>query len=83
MTTKPSTAIRFNTHRGYSAEGQIIIAWKHTPDVIRFHDQTRGIKGEINTGLLHQREIMQAYDAGQYSGVWFDNELAEQMLAND
>lgn len=81
-TTKPSTAIRFNTYRGYSTEGQIIVAWRHTPEVIRFHDQTRGIKGQIVGKLLHQSFIMEQYDAGNYAGDWFDDDLSSKVLAN-
>jgi hypothetical protein len=68
--------LRFNTGRGYSAEGQKIEAQVLCPAdivdgrdryVVRFADRTRMIYGEVTVSEpVTQRAIMAEYDAGGY-----------------
>lgn len=71
-------AIKFNTGRQYTPEGQVIVAWVHskTEDefgdsyVIRFFDVSRGITGEISWSPdFNQVAVMRAYDVGSYKCV--------------
>jgi len=73
--------ITFNTGRGYSAEGQIIVAEEHgellpidewldgaeqQEQYIIFEDKTRGIKGRIDFCELTEKSIMKNYDEKNY-----------------
>lgn len=72
--------IKFNTGRGYSKEGQIIVAeefgdyetfdWFAEEDqadqYIIFKDKTRGIQGRIPFCKLEEGAIMRNYDIGNY-----------------
>jgi hypothetical protein len=72
-------AIAFNTGRGYSREGQRIVAKllsidadEHMPSYrFAFADLDRGIYGRATAwGSFDQKTIMAAYDAGGYEGTW-------------
>lgn len=76
-------AIKFNTGRQYTAEGQIITAWVHSEKrdefgvsyTVRFFDESRHVMGEIsNLIALDKTMVMVAYDAGNYQSVWFSQE---------
>jgi hypothetical protein len=68
---------QFNTGRGYTAQGQIIIVVLWDDGVVTFDDISRGIKGQIKF-LYELREdhavrewevehfVMQHYDSGLY-----------------
>lgn len=71
-------AIKFNTGRQYTPEGQVIVAWVHneqtdewgTSYCVRFFDKTRNITGEISfCHAFTENAIMAGYDAGNYKCV--------------
>lgn len=71
-------AIKFNTNRTYTPEGQVIVAWIHSEGedefgefaVVRFFDVSRNITGEIAfCQYFNQNAVMHAYDAGSYKEV--------------
>lgn len=86
-------AIKFNTGRQYTAEGQIIVAYQvgeaeKDPDfetewtTVRFLDLSRMVSGEMLTMGLHQSDVMALYDAGHYRNVYIsDQEKAEALAA--
>lgn len=72
-------AIAFNTGRGYSPEGQRIVAKvlaTETDELCPMHrfafaDLDRGIFGRATCfGEFTQANVMAAYDAGNYEGTW-------------
>lgn len=69
-------ALKFNTGRQYTRDGQIIVAWlvdgrEDECATVRFFDVSRNITGEINAPLhfVSQRHIMELYDNGHYKEV--------------
>ena len=85
-------AITFNTGRGYSVDGQIIIAWTEDEEVegdvlapwpnVKFHDYSRGISGEMEIPSLTVKDVMQGYDSHWYKPLWGDKtELIKAELA--
>lgn len=87
-------AIKFNTGRQYTAEGQVIVAYQvgepeqdeDFPDTkwytVRFLDLSRMVSGEMTTMGLRQSEVMGLYDLGHYRGVFIsDQEKAEALAA--
>lgn len=87
-------AIKFNTGRQYTAEGQIIVAYQvgepeqdeDFPEtkwyIVRFLDLSRMVSGEMITMGLHQSDVMALYDAGHYRQVFIsDQEKAEALAA--
>jgi len=87
-------AIKFNTGRSYTPEGQVIVAYQvgesekdeDFPEVewvvVRFLDLSRMVSGEITTMGLTESNIMGLYDAGHYRNVFIsDQEKAEALAA--
>lgn len=71
-------AIKFNTGRQYTAEGQIVVAWVHSEETdewgtsycVRFFDISRGITGEISfCHALTENAVMAGYDSSNYKTV--------------
>jgi len=71
-------AIKFNTGRTYTPDGQIVVAWIHSEGedefgefaVVRFFDMSRNITGEISSlHFFNESQIMRAYDNGYYKSV--------------
>lgn len=87
-------AIKFNTGRTYTPEGQVVVAYQvgepevdeDFPEVkwytVRFLDLSRMVSGEMLTMGLHQSDVMALYDAGHYRNVYIsDQEKAEAIAA--
>jgi hypothetical protein len=75
--------IEFNTHRKYTAQGQIIKATLHDDGVVTFFDHSRSIDGEFKLGLhctFDKTEVMHWYDSGMTTGTrrsWSDGMLRD------
>ena len=75
------TRIQFNTHRKYTAEGQVIVATLHDDGVVTFMDHSRKVDGQFTLGqhcTFDQTEVMHWYDAGMARGTarsWSDGML--------
>lgn len=84
-------AIKFNTGRPYTPEGQVILAWiTHEGSdefgldlCVRFRDLSRDISGEIpHLSSFEENSIMAAYDRGMYGNVWLTKaEIEDAMTA--
>jgi hypothetical protein len=79
-------AIAFNTGRGYSSEGQRIVAQVLTIEIIggqpaylfAFADLDRHIYGRATCyGKFDQNNVMAAYDAGNYAATWSDCDITD------
>lgn len=85
-------AIKFNTNRTYTPEGQIVVAYQvgepqKDPDfdcewiTARFIDLSRMVSGEIQIMKLTERDVMNQYDAGHYKNVWIGPEEKAAAIA--
>jgi hypothetical protein len=85
-------AIKFNTGRTYTPEGQIVIAYQvGEPDhdeefgmtflTVRFIDLSRMVSGEVGVTELSERAVMHMYDHGSYKGVYISDEEKAQAIA--
>lgn len=86
-------AIKFNTGRQYTPEGQVIVAYQvdepgKAPGsdfdwiTVRFIDTSRMVSGEVFIPSLTERDVMASYDGGYYKNVWInDQEKAEALAA--
>lgn len=85
-------AIKFNTGRQYTAEGQVIVAWtvgepEKDPDfdcewvTVRFADLSRMVEGEIVVMGLTEKNVMSRYDATDYKNIWITREEKAEALA--
>lgn len=69
--------ITFNTHRKYTAEGQVIVATLHDDGVVTFMDHSRGVSGEfmLDSVSFCESAVMAGYDGNRYQGssrAWAD-----------
>lgn len=79
-------AIRFNTGRQYTAEGQDIVVWvtnKTTDEwgdvhACNFADLSRGVYGTTTLLSFTKEEFMRAYDANQYIGRYINEAEVEE-----
>lgn len=88
-------AIKFNTGRTYTPEGQVVIAYQVGETAtdeefgvaymtVRFIDVSRMVSGEITVTKLAERDVMTEYDNGRYKNVWInDAEKAEAIAATE
>lgn len=85
-------AIKFNTGRQYTAEGQVIVAYQvDQPEkapgsdfdwiTVRFIDISRMVSGEIVIPSLTEKDVMNSYDGGHYRNVWIDDQEKAEALA--
>lgn len=85
-------AIKFNTGRQYTPEGQIIVAYQvgeavHDEEfdmtflTVRFIDLSRGVSGEIGVTELTERAVMHFYDLTRYKNVYISNEEKAAAIA--
>ena len=87
-------AIKFNTGRSYTPQGQEIVAYQvGEPEedkdfdlffvTVRFIDLSRMVSGEIkNVTELSQRTVMHFYDLCHYDSIYIsDQEKAEAIAA--
>ena len=65
--------MEFNTNRHYDANGQIIHATDLGDGRVHFVDVTRGLDGVVFCEF-NERDIMRAYDAGDYDNYLDVNE---------
>ena len=65
--------MEFNTNRPYDANGQIIHATDLGNGRVHFVDVTRGLDGVVFCEF-NERDIMRAYDAGDYDNYLDVNE---------
>ena len=69
--------MRFNTNRTYDENGQIIYATNLNDGRVHFVDVTRCLDGVVFCEF-NERDIMRAYDAGDYYNNYLDvNEQIE------
>lgn len=64
--------IEFNTHRKYTAAGQIIRATLHDDGIVTFFDHSRHIDGEFEMGQISkfgEALVMRHYDNGAYTST--------------
>lgn len=77
-------AIKFNTGRQYTPQGQLVVAYQvgepEKGDIfgcewltVRFIDVSRMVSGEIAVLGLTENHVMAAYDGGHYESVWIDS----------
>lgn len=85
-------AIRFNTNRQYTPEGQIVVAYTvGEPDkdeefgmtfhTVRFLDLSRMVSGEVVVTELSERSVMNQYDAGHYKNLYISDQEKAQAIA--
>jgi len=82
-------AMRFNTGRQYTPEGQDIVVWvtnKTTDEwgdvhACNFADLSRGIYGTTTLLSFTEREFMDAYDKNQYLSRYIKSEEVEEAKA--
>lgn len=85
-------AIKFNTNRMYTPEGQIVVAYtvgepQKDPDfdcewiTVRFIDLSRHVSGEIQVMKLSERDVMNQYDAGHYKNLYISDQEKAEALA--
>jgi hypothetical protein len=65
--------MKFNTNRPYDANGQIIYATDLNDGRVHFVDVSRGLDGVVFCEFK-ERDIMRAYDAGDYDNYLDVNE---------
>ena len=65
--------MKFNTNRPYDANGQIIYATDLNDGRVHFVDVSRGLDGVVLCNF-NERDIMRAYDAGDYDNYLDVNE---------
>ena len=63
--------MKFNTNRPYDENGQIIIAKLLNDGRVHFVDLSRGLDGVVVCDF-NERDIMRAYDAGDYDDNYLD-----------
>lgn len=77
-------AIKFNTGRTYTPEGQVVIAYQVGEEAqdedfgltfltVRFVDVSRMVSGEVTVTALSERQVMTEYDNGRYKNIWIDD----------
>lgn len=85
-------AIKFNTGRQYTAEGQTIVAYQVGEPAkdeisgldiltVRFLDLSRMVSGEITVTELTEKAVMEIYDLSIYRNVWINDQEKAQALA--
>ena len=63
--------MKFNTNRTYDENGQIIFATNLNDGRVHFVDLSRGLDGVVVCNF-NERDIMRAYDAGDYYDNYLD-----------
>lgn len=85
-------AIKFNTGRQYTPEGQVVVAYQvgepEKGDIfgcdwltVRFIDLSRMVSGEIVVLGLTEKDVMTSYDGGHYRSVFISDQEKAQALA--
>lgn len=85
-------AIKFNTNRLYTPEGQVVVAYTvGEPDkdeefgmtfyTVRFLDLSRMVSGEVVVTELSERAVMNQYDAGHYKQVHISDQEKQAAIA--
>lgn len=85
-------AIKFNTGRQYTPEGQVVVAYQvGEPDIdeefgmtfltVRFIDLSRMVSGEITITELTERAVMHFYDMTSYKNVYISAEEKAAAIA--